>query len=224
MKIIRKLNKETIETGGFNGIKQKRLIVHPQYGPGSGVRKGTWEGIGNLVYLSDSYFESGIETGLHPHYHIDVLTFVVEGVLAHQGSLEHGMNVHELEFQVQKAGKEGFVHNEKNTGKTTTRMLQMWLLPEEEQPKASFRIYKAEKGKKVSVYGREDNNNTQLVLAYLEGEEAMNISQKSFIYVIKGEISIANEIIKEGTIIELNEAIVTAQGESLLLIVFEEII
>ncbi|NAS32581.1 nuclease PIN [Flavobacteriaceae bacterium R38] len=222
MGIIRKLDKETIETGGFNGITQKRLVVHPYYGPGSGVRKGTWEGIGNLVYLSDSYFEPGIETGLHPHQHIDVLTFVVDGLLAHQGSLEHGVNVNALEFQVQKAGMEGFMHNEKNTGDVTTRMLQMWLLPQEEKPKASFRIYKAEKGKKVRVYGKEDNNNTQLELASLKENQELSLQQRSFVYVIKGSIAINSEHITNGHLIETENVSIKATTDSILLIVFEE--
>ena len=223
MGILRKLDKETIETGGFNGIKQKRLVVHPYYGPGSGVRKGTWEGIGNLVYLSDSFFEPGIETGLHLHQHIDVLTFVVDGILAHQGSLEHGVNVNALEFQVQKAGLEGFMHNEKNTGTTTTRMLQMWLRPQEEKPEASFRIYKAEKGKKVRVYGKEDNNNTQLELASLEEGQELMLKQRSLVYTITGSISVDNETIPSGHIIETENITLKAASESILLIVFEEL-
>ncbi len=221
MGIIRKLDKETIETGGFNGIKQKRLIVHPYYGPSSGVKEGTWTGIGNLVYLSDSYFKPNIETGLHPHRHIDVLTFVVEGTLAHQGSLEHGVTVNELEFQVQKAGLEGFMHNEKNTGTTATRMLQMWLLPQEEKPAASFRIYKAEKGKSISVYGREDNNDTQLELTYLENNQEITFDKPSLVYIVKGAINIEGETITSGHIIEIDEAIIKATLESILLVAFE---
>jgi len=222
MGIIRKLDKETIETGGFNGIKQKRLIVHPHYGPGSGIRKGTWEGMGNLVYLSDSFFEPGVETGLHPHRHIDVLTFVVDGVLAHQGSLEHGVNVSALEFQVQKSGLEGFMHNEKNTGTNTTRMLQMWLLPQEELPEASFRIYKAKKGKKVRVYGKEDNNSTQLELVSLNENQELIINQRSFIYVITGNLTIDNENIPNGYIIETENISIEAATESIFLIAFDE--
>ncbi|NER15419.1 nuclease PIN [Leptobacterium flavescens] len=222
MAVTGKLNKEDIESGGFNGIRQKRLIVHRYYGPGAGVREGTWTGIGNLVYLSDSYFDPGVETGLHPHRHIDVLTFVAEGALAHQGSLEHGVNVNTMEFQVQKAGLEGFMHNEKNTGDTPTRMLQMWVLPQEEKPEASFRIYKAEKGKRIKVYGQEDNNSTQLELAYLEDTQKIDIGPRSLVYVIKGDIIADGEPVSEGHILEVNASEIRSDKESVLLIAYEE--
>ena len=223
MSVQRILDKETIETGGFNGITQKRLVVHPYYGPGVGVRKGTWTGIGNLVYLSDSFFAPGIETGLHPHRHIDVLTFVVEGKLAHQGSLEHGVDVNAGEFQVQKAGLEGFMHNEKNTGTSTTRMLQMWLLPQEEKPEASFRIYKAEKSKKIRVYGNEDNNSTQLELISLEKDQEATIENHSLIYIVTGKVETDDQVISGGHLLETESIKIRAIEESILLTFFEEI-
>ena len=222
MPLKRILDKETIETGGFNGIIQKRLIVHPYYGPGSGVRLGTWEGIGRLVYLSDSFFDPGIETGLHPHKHIDVLTFVVDGILSHQGSLEHGKDINTLEFQVQKAGMQGFLHNEKNAGTTTTRMLQMWVLPEEELPEASFRVYKAEEGKHIRVYGKEDNNSTQLELAHLVVDQSIKILENTLVYVIDGAIAVEDQTITSGHLLELENTAIKAIEKSLLLIAFED--
>ncbi len=143
--ILQKLDRNTIETGGFHGIEQKRLIVNSQYGPRMGVKKGTWEGVGNLVYLADSWFGNGVATGLHPHKFIDVLTFVVEGTLDHEGSLEHGTTLQALDFQVQKSGKEGFLHNEINKEQPTTRMLQLWLLPEQQEATANLECIKQPK-------------------------------------------------------------------------------
>jgi len=220
MSILRKLDRNTIETGGFHGIVQKRLIVNSKYGPRSGVKQGTWEGVGNLVYLADSWFAEGVGTGLHPHQFIDVLTFVVEGRLDHEGSLEHGISLESLDFQVQKSGKEGFKHNEINKETETTRMLQLWVIPERIEDSASFRVHKAEKGKITSVYGIQDGNRTQIEVGYLSEEETYIPKVTSLIYVVKGKIAIENEIIKEGTLIEIKDQTIRSKEDSIFIIAY----
>ncbi len=216
-----KLDRNSIETGGFHGIVQKRLIVHPKYGPGMGVRQGTWPGIGNLIYLADSWFKKGISTGMHPHKFIDVLTFVVEGELSHEGSLEHGVNLKSLDFQVQKSGKEGFIHNEINKGTDTTRMLQLWLVPEKEDEKASFRVRIAEKGKITKVYGGvEDDNSTQIEVGHLTNQQSYIAPVESLIYVVSGAIEVEGELIKEGVLFEANMNKIVSNKDSIFIITY----
>ncbi|WP_010178021.1 pirin family protein [Aquimarina agarilytica] len=217
---LQKLNRNSIETGGFHGIQQKRLIVHPKYGPGMGVRLGTWPGIGNLIYLADSWFGTGIATGMHPHKFIDVLTFVVEGELSHEGSLEHGVNLKALDFQVQKSGKEGFAHNEVNKGTLTTRMLQLWLIPEKEEATASFRVRVAEKGKITKVYGNEDGNSTQIEVGHLLHEQSYVSPKNSLIYVASGAIEVEGELIGEGVLFEANRSKIVSLKDSIFIIAY----
>ncbi|WP_010521453.1 pirin family protein [Aquimarina agarivorans] len=220
---LKKLDRNNIETGGFQGITQKRLIVHPNYGPRMGVREGTWPGVGNLIYLADSWFKEGISTGLHPHKFIDVLTFVVEGSLSHEGSLEHGVHLNALDFQVQKSGKEGFAHNEVNKQKETTRMLQLWLIPEKEEETASFRVRVAEKGKITKVYGTEDANSTQIEVGHLTNEQIYNSPSKSLIYVVSGAIKVEGELIEEGVLFEANRNKIVSLKDSIFIIAYNTI-
>lgn len=209
MMSIKKLKRDSIETGGFHGIEQKRLIVHPEYGPRMGVREGTWSGVGNLIYLADSWFKKDVATGSHPHKVIDVLTFVVEGKLDHEGSLEHGVSLNALDFQVQKSGKEGFMHNEINNEEKTTRMLQLWLLPEEQKQKADFRVHKAEKGKITKVYGKQDGNTTQIEVGHLIEKQVYETPKKALIYMVSGSAMVNGEMISEGVLFEaMNDKIV----------------
>jgi len=200
------LNRNSIETGGFHGIVQKRLIVHPNYGPQMGVHRGTWAGVGNLIYLADSWFKERVATGLHPHMGIDVLTFVIEGRIDHEGSLEHGVSLEALDFQVQKSGKEGFTHNEVNKKKETARMLQLWLMPEQEEEKASFRVYKAELGKVIKVYGVQDGNSTQIEVGYLSSGGTYTAPLKSITYVVSGALTIGSEKLEEGFLFESHKS------------------
>lgn len=218
--ILQLLDRNTIETGGFHGIVQKRLVVNSKFGPKSGVKKGTWEGIGNLVYFADSWFGEGVETGLHPHQYIDVLTFVVEGKLDHEGSLKHGISLKALDFQVQKFGKEGFLHNEINKGTTTTRMLQLWLLPEQIEQKSSFRVHRAEKGLITNVYGLRDRNSTQIDVIYLSRDDLYVAKKESLVYVVKGSVRIGEENISEGVMLNLDKDIIHCNKESILISVY----
>ncbi len=213
-----KLDRNSIETGGFHGIVQKRLIVHPKYGPGMGVRHGTWPGIGNLIYLADSWFGEGVATGMHPHKFIDVLTFVVEGELNHEGSLEHGVNLKPLDFQIQKSGKEGFAHNEINKGILTTRMLQLWLIPEKEDEAASFRVRVAEKGKITKVYGKEDGNSTQIEVGHLGNEQSYITPAESIIYLVAGAIEVDGELVEEGVLFEANKNKIVSIKNSIFIV------
>ncbi len=71
------------------------------------------------------------ETHMHPHHEIDVISVMVDGRIAHKGSLEHGRNLETDDIQVQRAGDEGFRHNEINPDDEWNRMIQIWVLPEE---------------------------------------------------------------------------------------------
>lgn len=214
------LNRNSIETGGFHGIVQKRLIVHPKYGPQMGVRKGTWAGVGNLIYLADSWFTEGVATGLHPHSFIDVLTFVVEGQLDHEGSLEHGVSLKALDFQVQKSGKEGFMHNEVNHNKVTTRMLQLWLIPEKQEEKASFRVHQIQPGPPTKVYGSTDGNTTQIEAAYLKPGDTYVSPKMALIYLVNGSLTVNNEIVEEGVLFESNTYTLKSNSNSVFIVAY----
>ena len=66
------------------------------------------------MYQADAMFMPKKQTGLHPHREIDVILFVVQGHIAHEGSLEHGKEVTTYDVQAKRAGGEGFAHNEVN--------------------------------------------------------------------------------------------------------------
>ena len=214
--MLRTLHRSQIETGGFNGIKQKRLIVHRQYGPGMGVRQGTWTGIGNLVYLADSWFGPGVATGMHPHRGIDVLTYVAEGTLGHEGSLEQGTTLHAGDFQVQQAGKEGFVHNEVNTTSGTTRMLQFWMLPEQVEPKADFYVRKVRSNSCIKVYGEAQGSRTCIDIIQLNSGQTLKIINTSWFYVVTGTITLGKDL-EEGTLFESASGVVTAKEPSVMI-------
>ena len=143
------LKRNSLPLGGFAGLKEYRLIIDKKVGGGS----DTWDGIGNFVYLADARFNPYGETRLHPHREIDVISVMVEGNIAHEGSLEHGGSIVRDQAQVQRAGGEGFKHNEINPDGVENRMIQLWVLPETTGEPAGYKLYDLKAGKLNRIYG-----------------------------------------------------------------------
>ncbi|MFQ5482301.1 MAG: pirin family protein [Nitrospinaceae bacterium] len=146
------LHRQDLSLGGFAGLREYRLVMDPNVF-GSRVNPGTWPGIGNFVYLADAWFNPKGDTRMHSHREVDVISVMVEGRIAHEGSLEHGQELKALDVQVQRAGGEGFSHNEVNPDDTPNRMLQLWVLPDKPGQPAGYKLYHLEKGAFTQVYG-----------------------------------------------------------------------
>ena len=66
---------------------------------------------------------------MHPHRDMEIVTYVVEGAIAHRDSLGNGSIIRPGEVQRMTAGT-GVVHSEYNpSDRETTRLLQVWILP-----------------------------------------------------------------------------------------------
>jgi len=79
-----------------------------------------------------------------------VISVVVEGRIAHEASLGDGHPLSAPDVQVQRAGGEGFTHNEINPDPAENRMIQLWILPE---VPASYHVYRPALGAQTRVYG-----------------------------------------------------------------------
>jgi redox-sensitive bicupin YhaK (pirin superfamily) len=146
------LHRDDIPRGGFAGLHEHRLVMDPSaWGPYANPT--AWPGLGSFVYLADARFQPHGDTQLHPHREIDVISVMVEGRIAHEGSLGHGEQIVAPAVQVQRAGAEGFTHNEVNPDDTENRMIQLWALPENEGESAGYKVYLPQWGAVTRVYG-----------------------------------------------------------------------
>jgi redox-sensitive bicupin YhaK (pirin superfamily) len=114
--------------------------------PGTGI----WH---CFVYLADARFMPHGETHMHNHHEIDVISVLVDGRLSHEGSLQHGKNLYSNDVQVQRAGGEGFSHNEINPDENWNRMIQLWVLPEQAGQPADYKVYQPVTGELTRIYG-----------------------------------------------------------------------
>ncbi len=159
--MIEVLQRENLPLGGFAGLKEHRLVMSPKLF-GESAAPYAWDGIGNLVYIADARFDPKGETHMHDHEEIDVISVMVEGQIEHQGTLGQGTILNEGDIQVQRAGSDGFAHNEINPNDTHNRMIQLWVLPEEKGLVAEYRLYQNKPGQVTRVYGGESDQNETL--------------------------------------------------------------
>src|SRR5574337_1581303 len=83
-----------------------------------------------LRVINDDYVAPSRGFGKHPHQDMEIVTYVLEGELAHEDSMGNGSIIRPGEVQRMSAGT-GVLHSEMNPSKTqTVHLLQIWLLPD----------------------------------------------------------------------------------------------
>jgi len=87
-------------------------------------------GFRSLRVINEDWIEGGRGFGMHPHKDMEIITYVLEGAIAHkdttggQGILKPG------EVQTMTAGK-GLFHSEFNASdKETLHLYQIWIMPD----------------------------------------------------------------------------------------------
>lgn len=222
------LHRDDLPLGGFAGLKEHRLVMDSK-AFGQRANPGTWSGIGNFVYLADARFKPKGETTMHSHKEVDVISVMVSGQIAHEGSLEHGQALKAYDVQVQRAGGEGFSHNEINPDNTENRMIQLWALPEKAVEPAGYKLYKLKWGSVTRVYGGSPDQketfagNTIIAVALLKAGQRIEFRGPLMAYITMGK-GVANDavIITEGDLIRGDHLDITVEEKIQCIIVHTE--
>jgi quercetin 2,3-dioxygenase len=93
---------------------------------------------GPLRVINDDYIEAGKGFGTHGHRDMEIVTYVLEGAIAHKDSLGNGAEIRPGEVQRMSAGR-GIMHSEFNPSATQrTHLLQIWIIPDRVGGSASY--------------------------------------------------------------------------------------
>lgn len=83
---------------------------------------------GSLRVWNDDTIAPGTGFGTHPHENMEIITYVREGAITHQDSLGNKGRTVAGDVQVMSAGT-GIRHSEHNLEDVTTRIFQIWIMP-----------------------------------------------------------------------------------------------
>jgi redox-sensitive bicupin YhaK (pirin superfamily) len=197
------LHRDSLTRGGFAGLKETRLIVDNKVGGNN----TTWNGLGQFIFLADARYLPYGETRMHPHHEVDVITVMLEGNLQHEGSLEHGQSLTGYQVQAQRAGAEGFEHNEINPDGTGNRILQLWALPETLGEPAGYKLYELKENELTRIYGGSKgqtetfDSHTLIDIGVLKQGKEIQQSGEFLAYISQGEGDLNGIRVQDGDLI-----------------------
>ncbi|RDH84104.1 MAG: pilus assembly protein [endosymbiont of Galathealinum brachiosum] len=226
------LKRDSLNEGGFAGLREHRLIKEPElFGPQANI-DGSWpgkiNGLGNFIYLADARFKPHGETHMHSHHEVDVISVMVDGNISHEGSLEHGKNLTKNDVQIQRAGGEGFSHNEVNPDDDWNRLIQLWVLPEVAGQPTDYKVYTPLTGELTRIYGGDENDKadfpakTKLDIAVLRNEQQIEVNKPFLAYITRGNGLLNGESVVDGDLIRGESIKFKAQSDTQLIIIHFE--
>ena len=201
---------------------------------------------GPLRVINDDYIAPGQGFGTHGHQDMEIVTYVLEGAVAHKDSLGNAGNIVPGEVQRMSAGR-GVTHAEFNHAPDqTTHFLQIWITPKLTGIAPSYAqmlIPPANKRGRLGKIARPDSsadssadssenaisiNADAVVYAGLfDGDEAaelsLNPARKAYVHLIVGELEVNGEHLRAGDalMLEHESHIALAKGKAAEVLVFD---
>jgi redox-sensitive bicupin YhaK (pirin superfamily) len=171
------------------------------------------ESFGALRVINEDWIKGGAGFPAHPHRDMEIVTYILDGAIAHQDSSGGGGTIRPGEIQRMSAGT-GIVHSEFNPSPTETcHMLQIWIIPSKrgiapgyEQKRIEPEAVRNHFARIAAPDPRENEvrlvQDAEIWAARLDaGVEAIHPlaqGRKAWLHVAKGEVSLGEETLKAG--------------------------
>src|SRR5215468_4898674 len=119
-------------------------------------------GFRSLRVINDDRIHPGKGFGTHPHRDMEIITYVLEGAVAHKDSMGTGSVIRPNEVQRMSAGT-GVFHSEHNASeKEPLHLLQIWLLPDRSGIAPSY---------EQKAFSREEKSGRLRIVASPDGRD-----------------------------------------------------
>jgi len=193
-------------------------------------------GFSALRVINDDHVaaDSGFDT--HGHRDMEIISYVLDGEIAHKDSAGNVATLPPGEFQLMSAGS-GIRHSEFNPSQTKgLHFLQIWIQPNVygQTPGYQQKDFGSKKGLTLAVSPdgeagsltiKQDARLYQLLLdGNTSAELPVSTKRKYYVHVINGELAIDGEIVKPGDgakIEDINSLVMVAQQKAVKALVFD---
>lgn len=131
-------------------------------------------GFRSLRVINEDWVKPGHGFPTHPHRDMEIITYVLEGELAHKDSMGTGSVIRPGEIQKMSAGA-GIRHSEYNHSKTEpVHLLQIWIVPEKEGIKPMY--------EQKAIPAEEKQGKLRLLASPKSGNGAVTLYQNTKLY------------------------------------------
>jgi len=173
-----------------------------------------------LRVMNDDRVAGGGGFPTHPHRDMEIVTYVLEGVLEHKDSMGNGSVIKPGDVQYMSAGT-GVAHSEFNASKTeTVHLYQIWMFPDktgykpaydqknfsEAEKRGKLRLLISPDGRDGSVKIRQDNELYATVLGVGDSvKHSLKPERHAYVQVARGSVTLNGKTLEAGDGAEISE-------------------
>jgi redox-sensitive bicupin YhaK (pirin superfamily) len=166
-----------------------------------------------LRVMNDDRISGGGGFPTHPHKDMEIVTYVLEGALAHKDSMGNGSVIRPGDVQYMSAGS-GVAHSEFNASeKETVHLYQIWMFPDkkgykpvydqkhfgEAEKSGKLRLVASPDGRDGSVKIRQDNELYAAVLAPgVVVKHELRPERHAYVQVVRGSVALNGKKLETG--------------------------
>jgi hypothetical protein len=195
-------------------------------------------GFGNLRVINEDRIAPGTGFGTHGHRDMEIVSYVLEGALAHRDSLGTGASITPGEVQRMSAGT-GVLHSEFNhAADRETHFLQIWILPSRAGIAPGYeqkRFDEASKRGRLCLVAAPDGRDGALTLnadasirvGLFDGDESAELAlapgRLGYVYVARGALEVGGHRLAAGDAAMLRDgpAVRLTHGHGAEVLVFD---
>lgn len=193
---------------------------------------------GSLRVINEDRVAAGMGFGTHGHRDMEIISYVLEGALAHRDNMGNGSSIRPGDVQRMSAGT-GVEHSEFNHEKNqATHFLQIWIQPEQAGIAPSYEekhFTEAEKRGKLRLVAAADaregavkiHADAKIYAGLFDGDESATLTiasgRRAYIHVARGSVTVNDRALNAGDALKLTEVadIKIAQGIQAEVLVFD---
>ena len=193
---------------------------------------------GPLRVINEDRVQPGQGFGTHSHKDMEIISYVLEGGLAHRDSLGNGSVIHPGDVQRMSAGR-GVQHSEFNGSQDEpVHFLQIWIIPDQAGIAPGYEekhFSEAEKRGRLRLIASPDGRDGSVLIhqdAYLyaglfdAAEQArvqLSSSRQYYVQIARGELVVNGESLQAGDALKLRgeEYLELSQGDNAEVLFFD---